>query len=514
MGFGRNLALAAAIGTGLVADSYNIANQVPNQVFLLLGGAIFFVFVPQLMRHARTSAERGDEYGSFLLFAGAAFGAVITLLLLAFSPLVVQLMGGSSWAEAQSSLGLRLSFWCIPQVFFYTLNAIVSQLMNARGRFTAVAWMPTANSVVIILACIPIVAIGTVQANAPDSMTAREVALLGGATLLGSALQTIFLISLLHRAGFRLRVRFQVRGLGLRATASMGLVTLASVACFQFANLLTAALSTQAGSTAKTLGYDGRGYTAIFYAQVLLYAACAVASTSLANVILQRLSSHYADGDAASASRDLNEAILAIGAFLFPVTAIFICLGPLGTELLFTRGETDFAAAQFIGVVLAVLSVGLIPYALQDLLIRPFFAVHDARTPLRSGIVIGTIWIIGSFAASAFLPPERVIIGIAAAFSLAYIIDLPLKLHSLNKRLRFTVTGVVIRAYRTAFGAAAVAATIVGVSVGYVGPNLPHHWLPRMVLLSAGIAGFLIIYYPLTARSPASLRRLAQWLKT
>src|SRR5690349_16252322 len=91
VGFGRNLALAAAIGTSLVADSYNIANQVPNQVFLLLGGgAIFFVFVPQLIRNARESPERGDDFGSLLLLAGGAFGILVTVVLLAFSPWAIQ----------------------------------------------------------------------------------------------------------------------------------------------------------------------------------------------------------------------------------------------------------------------------------------------------------------------------------------------------------------------------------------------------------------------------------------
>jgi putative peptidoglycan lipid II flippase len=511
--FGRNLALAAAIGTGLVADSYNIANRVPNQVFLLLAGGIFFVFVPQLMRHARTSAERGDEYGSLLLFVGAAFGVVVTALLLALNPLVIRLMGGSSWGEAQSSLGLRLSLWCIPQVFFYSLNAVASQLMNARGRFTAVAWMPTVNSLIIILACIPIIVVGTVQANSPDSMSAGEVALLGGSTLLGSALQSILLIMLLRRAGFRLRLRFKVRGLGLRATGSLGLLTTANAACFQIANLVTAALSTQAGSTAKTLGYDGRGYTAIFYAQTLLFLAGSVASASLANVLLQRLSSHYAEEDDGAASKELNEAILAIGALLIPVMAIFICLGPLGTELLFARGETGRAAAQFIGVVLAVLSVGLIPYALHDLLIRPFFAVHDAKTPLRSGAVIGTVWILGSFAASILLPPEKVLLGIAAAFGLSYIVDLPLKLRSLNRRVKFRISDVVIRGYWTALCAGVLAAIIIGASTTYLEHTVPQHWLPRAMLFFGGTAGFLIIYYPLTARSPASLRRLVQWLR-
>src|SRR5262249_27229177 len=163
--------------------------------------------------------------------------------------------------------------WCIPQIFFYTLTAVASQLMNARGRFSAVAWMPTVNSLVIILACIPIIAIGTVQANSPNSMSPWEVAILGGSTLFGSALQSMLLMMFLRRSGFRLRFRFQIRGLGLRATATMGLLTLANAACFQIANLVTAALSTQAGSAAKSLGYDGRGYTAIFYAQTLLFVA-------------------------------------------------------------------------------------------------------------------------------------------------------------------------------------------------------------------------------------------------
>jgi putative peptidoglycan lipid II flippase len=511
--FVRNLALAAAIGTGLVADSYNIANRVPNQVFLLVAGGIFFVFVPQLMRHARTSAERGDEYGSLLLFAGAAFGVVVTALLFALSPLIIRLMGGSSWGEAQSSLGLRLFYWCIPQIFFYILNASASQLMAARGRFTAVAWTPALNSLIIILACIPIIVIGTVQANSPDSMSAGEVELLGGSTLLGSALQSILLIMLLRRAGFRLRLRFQVRGLGLRTTSYLGLLTTANAACFQIANLATAALSTQAGSTAKTLGYDGRGYTAIFYAQTILFLAASVASASLANVLLQRLSSHYAEEDGGAASKELNEAILAIGALLIPVTAIFICLGPLGAELLFARGETGRAAAQFIGVVLAVLSVGLIPYALHDLLIRPFYAVHDAKTPLRSGAVIGTVWILGSFAASILLPPERVLLGIAAAFGLSYIVDLPLKLRSLDRRVEFRISDVVIRGYWTALGAGVLAAIIIGASATYLEHTLSQHWLPRAMLFFGGIAGFLIIYYPLTARSSASLRRLVRWLR-
>lgn len=498
-----------------MADSYNIANQVPSQIFTLLGGGtIAFVFVPQLMRQARISGARGEEYGSFLIFAGAVFGVIVTALLLLLSPSLIQLMGGSSWGEAQSSLGLQLTLWCVPQVFFYALFSVGSQLMYARGRFTAVAWMPTVNSAVIIFACIPIVVVGTVEANSPGSMNAWEIALLGGSTLLGSALQSVLLLLFLRRAGFRLRSRFQLRGLGLRATAITGLLTVAAIACYQGANLVTAALSTQAGSAAKTVGYEGRGYTAFFYAQTLSIVASAIAAVSLANVLLQRLSKHYSDGDHESASKELNEGILATGALLVPVAAIFICLGPLGTELLFTRGETSRSAAHFIGLILTVLAVGLVPHALHELLIRPFYAAHDAKTPLLSAAIIGIVWIAGASVASVVLPPQYALFGIAGAVSLAYGVDLPLRLRSLHRKLEFKLSNRVIRGYGIALGAGVFAGTVIGFGTNYLEHHIAQHWFPRTVLFLGGVAGFMAIYYPLTARSSASLRRLFRWLRT
>lgn len=515
LGFVRNLVLASAIGTGLVADSYNIANQVPYQIFTMLGGgAIAFVLVPQLMRQAQVSEVRRDEYGSLLLAAGVALGLIVTFVLLAISPVLIRWMGGASWGQAQSSLGLRFTLWCIPQVFFYALYSMASQLMYARGHFITVAWIPIANSLVVILSCIPLIAVGTIEANSPASVQNWEVVLLGGATLLGSALQAALLLALLRRAGFRPRFRFQIRGMGLRVTATAGLFTLGTVFCSQVANLVTAALSTQAGSAAKALGDGGRGYTAFFLAQLLFNVASTVASGSLANILLQRLSKNYADGAAESASSEINDAILVVGSLLVPVMSIFICLGPLGGVLLFTRGETSSSAAHFIGVALAVFGAGLVPHALHEILVRPFYAVHDARTPLISAGIITSVLILGAIAASVLLPPRYVILGIAGAVSLAYIVDLPLRLRSLKKQLDFKVSKRVVQGYRRALGAAALSTAVVGTFVMYLEQRIPQQWFLRTVLFVGGLVGFLIIYYPLTARSPASLRRLVQWLRT
>ena len=61
-GFVRSILLAAALGVGLHADVFNIANTVPNMLYILLaGGVVNAVLVPQLVRamQQRPGRRRG-----------------------------------------------------------------------------------------------------------------------------------------------------------------------------------------------------------------------------------------------------------------------------------------------------------------------------------------------------------------------------------------------------------------------------------------------------------------------
>ena len=50
----RDIALVAAIGTGVFSDTYSVANSLPNIIYILIaGGAINAVFIPALVRYSR-----------------------------------------------------------------------------------------------------------------------------------------------------------------------------------------------------------------------------------------------------------------------------------------------------------------------------------------------------------------------------------------------------------------------------------------------------------------------------
>ncbi|MCJ1705385.1 murein biosynthesis integral membrane protein MurJ [Rathayibacter sp. VKM Ac-2926] len=515
LGFLRNIALAAALGTGLVSDSYNLANQVPNQIFLLLGGGVIAaVFLPQLATLRVRSEHDADRYGTVLLVCSAAFGVVVSGLLLAFSGPLISVLGGGSWGFSQRELTLAFFLWCTPQVAAASVFTVASQLMNARGRFTSVSWLPAVSSVGVIAGAIIVIAAGDVSADSPGSVSLVAITVLGAATLGGTVLQSVVLCVLLGRAGFRPSWGTSgLRGLGLRLAARTGLLAVASAVCYQISNLLTAAWAAQAGATAADAGAVGFGYSALFYAQAIVSVVQGVAVSSLASVLLQRLSRHFAASNDEEAFSELSEALLRLASFILPVAGLLVAVGPGLSELMFARGETSTDSARIIGVVLAVFASSLLPFAWHVLLIRPFYAKHDGIRPLYSAFVINTIWAGTGLVGLLVLPPQGVILGLATGFALSYWIDLPIKLRWLRLRLGFRVEPAVSRGVGRGAAVSSSLAVVIGAPGWVLLFVLDPPTLAVLGVVALQSLVFVGAYVLLTRRSSISPVDLVRWLK-
>jgi putative peptidoglycan lipid II flippase len=67
-GIFRDIALVAAIGTAIFADTYSVANSLPNIIYILIaGGAINAVFIPALVRHMKDDEDNGQLFTDQLL---------------------------------------------------------------------------------------------------------------------------------------------------------------------------------------------------------------------------------------------------------------------------------------------------------------------------------------------------------------------------------------------------------------------------------------------------------------
>ena len=150
LGFGKTWMLGAALGLGsTVNDTFINANNLPNLIFLLVAGGVFnAVLVPQIIK-ASKAPDRGADYISRLLTLAVLVLLSLTLLVTLLAPAVIELTT-QGYSPQQKSLAVTFAFWCLPQIFFYGLYALLTQVLNANGAFGPAMWAPILNNIVAI----------------------------------------------------------------------------------------------------------------------------------------------------------------------------------------------------------------------------------------------------------------------------------------------------------------------------------------------------------------------------
>ena len=153
-GFARGALLAAALGIQLHADVFNIANTIPNMLYILLAGGVFnAVLVPQLVRAMKYDADGGTAYTSRVITLAGLFLAGVTAILVLAAPLLMQLFLSSSYSSpelaAHRESAIDFARYCLPQIFFYGMFVLVGQVLNSRGSFGPMMWAPIANNLVL-----------------------------------------------------------------------------------------------------------------------------------------------------------------------------------------------------------------------------------------------------------------------------------------------------------------------------------------------------------------------------
>ncbi|NUR27952.1 MAG: murein biosynthesis integral membrane protein MurJ, partial [Catenulispora sp.] len=409
---------AAALGSSVLATTFTVGNTLPNMIyFLLIGGALNAVFVPQLVAATRRAPDGGAAYVDRLLTLVFCALLVVTVAAMAVAPWIVTASAGDLKPQ-QRALAVAFTRYCLPQIFFYGVFATVGQVLGARGRFGPAAWAPVLNNVVVIAVFGGFIAVGgagaaggsggsggSVGAAAAQTLSPGQSMFLGVGTTAGVAVQAVVVLWFLRRAGIRFRPRFDWRGQGLGAAGSLAKWTLAYMLIGQAVNILVMHLASaidakaaeeavrhaaaSAGNAASTA--TGIGYAAYSRAQGVWILPQSVITVSLLTLLLPRMSRAAADGDAAAVRDDLSFGLRMSGAAIVPCAFAFLTLGPQIAAVLFGHGKTDAGQAQGIGFMLAAFGLGLIPFSAQYVILRGFYAFGDTRTPFTVGLITGAV---------------------------------------------------------------------------------------------------------------------------
>lgn len=470
LGFLRAMVLAAAIGaTGQAADAFSVANKLPNVLYMLLaGGVLNAVLVPQVVRAYKRDA--GQEYVDRLLSFGFALLAGVSVVLTLAAPLLVRLYADPC-STTQLALATTFAYWCIPQLFFYGVYALLGQVLNARGSFGPYMWAPVVNNLVSIAGFGVFMAVFGGE-SADVTWGTPQIALFAGSATLGVVAQALVLVPALRRAGVGYRWRWGLRGSGLGRAGKVATWTFIGLAIGQLGYVVVSRVASAAPGATCVATSDVAGNAAYDYAFMLFMLPHSLVTVSLATALFTRLSARAHDGDVAGVRADLSTGLRVVGLFtLIAGAGLTVLARPVVRLILVSSSEAAVSAVA--GVVVAM-AVGLPAFGAWSMCQRVYYAYEDAKGMVPVQAAMAVVVVAGTLLGQAVLPHSAWVAGAGLSMSASYLLGTLMAMRALRRRLGGDVDGAHVLRTHARAGLAALAAAAVGVGalvvVQVVGP--------------------------------------------
>ncbi len=486
-GLFRVLVLAWVLGFTPIADSFNLANTVPNMLFdLVLGGVAGATFIPVFVERLALDGERRAWRSISNVVTGAlivlATASVIAWLC---APWIIDgftaFRESSTTASAailsqQRAVATDLLRWFVPQIFFYGVIGVATSLLNIRNRFGVAAWVPVANNVV----CIGVLVWFHLVDPTPMLATlggSRDLMWLGIGTTLGVAVQFICLLPSLFRSDlWRLSLRFNLRDPALRAVSRLGSWTLLVVLLNQLSLFVVLAF-------AFGIGGDGP-VSAYTYGWSFMQMPYAVVVVSVLGVLTPQLAGMSTAQDFESLSERLRFGLRQSLVIIIPCTLVLLVLAqPIVAILLnHVNARHDTAA----GTVLAVLAAGLPGFTVFQICVRGLQSMQRAREVFYLYFLQNVLTIVLCVAIG-----RHSIAGLTASVSIAYSAAAVVALGALTRHRVNINSAIWSRHVRRSLGASLVAA--LAMALAYSAPTW-NHGAGLVARFSLAVAAGLVAY--------------------
>jgi putative peptidoglycan lipid II flippase len=379
------MVFASFFGTSLYADTFTVAFRLPNLFRSVFAeGALSAAFVPLFSKKfAHEGLSSSLHFASIIFTILLAVLTVIIILFEVFMPYVVRAIApGFEHNPYEFALAVKLTRIMLPYLFFVSLVAFYSCILNSINEFAALAFSPIILNVAMIFG---LYFFGYTQ---PEKVIACAWSVLAGGVL-----QLVVIV---------------------RATTKHGVLPsfkIPDVSCSDvrafFCNITPAFLSSSVSQINIWIGtiivtsLPGAAAT-LYFADRIVQLPISLIGVSLGTVLLPTLSKTIRSGDRNKTHYLQNRAIEISLALSLPcLVVLFVMAAPI-VFILFQRGAFLAADTGKTAPALFMFALGLPAYVINKILVSSFFAHEETKTPFKISVacvafnIAGNLMFIGS----------------------------------------------------------------------------------------------------------------------
>ncbi len=393
-GLVRDAVLFASFGRGPVASAFLIGFMIPNLFRRLFGeGALASAFIPAYADLTRNDPAIARRFASLC----------IALLLIVTAGLTLLGELGLWWLNAQGGfsddthLAIRLTMLMLPYMPMICLVALIGGALQVRGRFGPPAAAPILLNLTMIVAVLWATR-SSVSVGEDGQALRNAIRLVSLSVLLAGLLQLVWQLVALWRVQ-RLTLDFSRTAAPLKKMLwVMGPMVL-GLAVFQINaamdTLIAWGFAPKAGGAqmlslfGRQMAYpidDAGQVVSLAGAQRLYQFPLGVFGIAIATAIFPALA--HAAADRSDRGKTSFQTILHHGLRLsffigLPASVGLILVRVPLTRVIFEHGRFELQDALRVATILAGYASAVWAYSMTHILTRTFYAVGDAKTPLR-----------------------------------------------------------------------------------------------------------------------------------
>ena len=363
MGLLRETMVANLYGQGTASDILNTATQIPLLFFdMVLGVAILSTFVPVFNRRMQQEGEVSAlEFADCFMTVVVSIAMAAALLgILLAEPLVRLMTPGYAAIPGKVETTAALLRILFPSIAFTAAAYISVGILQSYGEFTIPSLISVVSNGVMILYL---------------AVFGNRLGLFGVAVSMLAAwmLQLFVQLPWLKKFGYHFHVRFRPTDPGMKEAAGIALPVLISSWVQPLCNVINMSFGSSLG--------DG-AVSALNWANKIYIIMVGVFAYAVTNFIFPQLSRLSGEDQNDSFAKMTQQSLGWIFLIITLISALFLALSQPIIRVVFERGAFTAESTAITATALFYYSIGMVGYAVCEVLNKSFYAIGDGKTPM------------------------------------------------------------------------------------------------------------------------------------
>ncbi len=363
-GFFRDMFLSYYFGTSGISDAYLVSVMIPQTIFSLIGAAIASGLIPIYTRIEESkSIEEADNFTRKLFTTNMIFSLIVIAVVLYKTDSVIMIFASGLRGETLE-IASSLTKITIFSVFANSFTNVFAGYLQLKGKFNVAASFSIITNIIIIFSIIYSFQTGYIY--------------LGYGFLLAMYSQILFMMIVLKRIGFKVRLNFNLNDAFISKFFMLAIPI--------FIGVLVEDLNKIVDKNVASLMMEG-GISALNYASRISKFTYQVIIMAFSTIIFPKLSRLAQKNDTKSFENSLNETLNLSTILVLPISVGVVFFSKEIITLLYARGNFNSESISITATPLLFYSLSILPSGIKQIMMRAHYAYSDTKSTVINSVI-------------------------------------------------------------------------------------------------------------------------------